>query len=136
MVLLHLRLTSQNEQLDIPHDLKAQSVILRKVIIQKDTASGNLLGGGICLDLNAMTNSFEIMTSEHNGYLTVPCLDNQAMTIHDYHIKFSAEEIKSQFRMKTFNYDGVTKSVFTTGNGHIDSIDIFFEYHTNDHHYA
>ena len=136
MVLLHLRLTEQEQQLDIPHDIKAQVVVLRKIVVQKDTSAGNLLGGGICLDLNAMTNSFEIMTSEHNGYLTVPLLDGSALTNHEFHIKFSAEQIKSQFRMKTFKYDGVEKAVFGSGNGHIDSIDIYFEYETNDHHHG
>ena len=67
MVLLHLRLTEQEQQLDIPHDIKAQVVVLRKVVVQKDTSSGNLLGGGICLDLNAMTNSFEIMKFSRNS---------------------------------------------------------------------
>jgi len=136
MVLLHLRLTEQEQKLELPHDIKAQHVVLRKVVIQKDVNSGNLLGGGLCLDLNAMTNSYEIMTSEHNGYLTLPVQDDVALTNHEFHIKFSAENIKSEFRMKTFKYDGVTKAVYTTGNGHIDSVDLYFEYETNDHHHG
>ena len=137
MVLLHLRITDANQILTLHHDIKAQYIILRKVVIKKDiSGSSHTTGGGLCLDLNSMTNSYEIMTSEHNSMLTLPIDDAKALSNLDFHVKFSAENIKNQFAIPVFKYDGLTKPSFDSGtSGHIDSIDIYFEYSSNDHTY-
>ena len=137
MVLLHLRITEANQILSLHHDIKAQYIILRKVVVNKDTSgTTHSTGGGICLDLNSMTNSYEIMTSQHNGYLTVPIDDTISLTNLDYHVKFSAENIKREFSIPVYKYDGLTLPSFDSSvAGHINSIDVYFEYSSNDHHY-
>lgn len=136
MVLLHIRITSQDEALSLHHDIKAQYMILRKICIHKTTATNSNIGTGICIDLNSMTNSYEIMTTEHNGYLTVPMNPTAGFDDIDYHIRFGAENVKNSFVIPVYAYDGLTKVVFGTGNHEISAIDMFFEYETNDHHHG
>tara|TARA_Y100001963_G_C6759534_1_gene438733 strand:+ start:1312 stop:1716 length:405 start_codon:yes stop_codon:yes gene_type:complete len=132
MVLLHLRLTEYDSKLTLPHDIKAQELILRKISISKDSGD-QTLGGGVMLDFHQFSNSYELMTSEDNGMLCVPLGETASHITQDYHIKFGSEDIKREFHIKTFKYDGTTKALFTSGTGHINSIDIFFEYSTNEH---
>ena len=136
MVLLHIRINSQGQQLVLHHDIKAQYMILRKVCIHKLTASNDNIGTGLCIDLNSMTNSYEIMTTEHNGYLTVPMNPDAGFDDVNFHIRFGAENVKNNFTIPVYNYDGITKTTFGTGNHEVSSVDLYFEYETNDHHHG
>lgn len=133
MVLLHIRINEQGQALTLHHDIKAQYMILRKVCVHKKTATNDNLGVGLCIDLNSMTNTYEIMTTEHNGYLTVPMNPDAGFDDIDFHIRFGAENVKNNFVIPVYNYDGITKTPFGSGNHQVAGIDLFFEYETNDH---
>lgn len=135
MVLLHIRITEQGQALTLHHDIKAQYMVLRKVCIHKKTSTNDNIGTGLCIDLNSMTNTYEIMTTEHNGYLTVPMNPDAGFDDIDFHIRFGAENVKNSFTIPVYNYDGLTRTTFGTGNHTIHSIDLYFEYETNDHQF-
>lgn len=135
MVLLHVRITGSRQVQKIQHDLKLthQNLTLRKVIVNKADNTAAPLGGGIVLDMSGVTHGYEINSTERSGHLYIPLSDDQQYTQLDFHTRFGASDIPSEFMIKVFKNDGVTSPAFLTGDHHLISVDMFFEYETNDH---
>ena len=108
MPLLHINLSEANQTINLMHDLKPQTLILRTVIINKDImASMNPDEEGLQLDLHKMFNGFEFLSnvSDDNKLFipthSRPLAPTPAPFIYPFHIKLNAEEIKNQFTRET-----------------------------------
>ena len=65
MPLLHISLTEPNQTINLMHDLKQQTLILRQVMICKDaTASMLPAEEGLQIDLHHMFNGFEFLSNK------------------------------------------------------------------------
>lgn len=141
MPLLHISLTEPNQTINLMHDLKPQTLILRQVMICKDaTASMLPAEEGLQIDLHHMFNGFEFLSNKSDdNKLFIPTYSRPttltpAPMIYPFHIKLNAEEIKSQFNISCFKKDGKTPITFNTGtDGHYKSIDLYFEFETAQH---
>ena len=141
MPLLHLNLSNEKQEINLMHDLKPQTLILREVMINKDVMAAMSPGDeGLQIDLREMFNGFELMSNvspDNKLYIPVqsrPLAPTPASFIYPFHIKLNAEEIKSRFTIETFKKDGITPVSFSTStDGHYKSIDLYFEYETAQH---
>jgi len=109
MVLLHVRITGSRQVKRLQHDLKLthQNLTLRKVIVNKADNTAASLGGGIVLDMPGVTHGYEINSAERSGHLYIPLSDDQKYTQLDFHTRFGASDIPSEFMMKVFKNGGV-----------------------------
>jgi hypothetical protein len=141
MPLLHINLSSEDQVIELMHDLKPQSLILRQVIINKDVMGAmSAADEGLQIDLRHMFNGYELLSnvsSDNKLYIPVhsrPLAPTPAPFIYPFHLKMTAEEIKSRFVIKCFKKDGFTPVSFNTGtDGHYKSIDLYFEFETAQH---
>ncbi len=131
MVLLHIRLTAADQVKRLEHDIKLrhQSIVLRKVVVNK-TASATL-GGGLQVDMSNMMHGLDIHSTERSGHLYLAIDDSQKLTQFDFHTKCGTADLPQEIRFKVLQNDG-TPAPFGAAEG-VSSIDIFFEYETNDH---
>ena len=141
MPLLHINLTNERQTVQLLHDLKPQTLILRQVIINRDImAAMNPAEEGLQIDLHHMFNGFELLSnvsSDNKLFIPVhsrPLAPTPAPMIYPFHLKLNAEEIKSQFVIECFKKDGITPVSFSTSDdGHYKSIDLYFEFETAQH---
>ena len=141
MPLLHINLSSEDQVIELMHDLKPQSLILRQVIINKDVMGAMSAADEVLqIDLRHKFNGFELLSnvsSDNKLYIPVhsrPLAPTPAPFIYPFHLKMTAEEIKSRFVIKCFKKDGLTPVSFNTStDGHYKSIDLYFEFETAQH---
>ena len=144
MPLLHINLSSPKQTIKLMHDLKPQKLTLKTVIINKDIENSmNADNEGLQIDLRHMFNGYELMSnisSDNKLFIPVhsrPLAPTPDPFIYPFHISLNAEEIKREFIIECFKKDGKTPISFEqTGpdnDGHYKSIDLYFEYQTNQH---
>ena len=98
MPLLHINLSSEDQVIELMHDLKPQSLILRQVIINKDVMGAmSAADEGLQIDLRHMFNGFELLSnvsSDNKLYIPVhsrPLAPTPAPFIYPFHLKMTAE---------------------------------------------
>ena len=141
MPLLHINLSNEKQVVKLMHDLKPQRLILRQVIINRDIMGAmNAAEEGLQIDLRHMFNGYELLSnisSDNKLFIPVhsrPLAPTPAPFIYPFNLELTAEEIKSQFVIECFKKDGVTPVSFDIGvDGHYKSIDLYFQYETNQH---
>lgn len=141
MPLLHINISSESEVVELMHDLKPQTLILRQVIINRDSMSAMTPAEeGLQVDLRHMFNGYELISNvSSDNKLYIPVVSqslatNPAPMIYPFHLKMNAEEIKARFVINCFKKDGLTPVSFDTGiDGHYKSIDLYFEFETAQH---
>ena len=141
MPLLHINLSNEKQVVELMHDLKPQTLILRQVIINKDIMSSmSPADEGLQIDLRHMFNGYELLSNvSSDNKLYIP-VHSRALAptpdpfIYPFHLKLNAEEIKNRFVIECFKKDGTTPVSFETNvDGHYKSIDLYFEFETNQH---
>ena len=87
-----------------------------------------------------MFNGYELLSNvSSDNKLYIP-VHSRALAptpdpfIYPFHLKLNAEEIKNRFVIECFKKDGTTPVSFETNvDGHYKSIDLYFEFETNQH---
>lgn len=141
MPLLHLHIDEPSKVIELPHDLKAQSLILRQVMINKDIKAANdVTEDGVQIGLSNMFNGFEMLSNKGDDnklFLPIYSRANSgtpAPLIYPLHIKLNSEDIKSRFTINVFKKDGITPVSFNTAvDGYYKSVDLYFEFQTAQH---
>lgn len=142
MPLLHLHLNSNTNEIDLGADLPPQKLILRRVVVARDTLGGEVTDNskyGTVVDLHEMFNGTEF-TSNLTGSTNRLFIPNtpydgsstnthKQITTHDFNIRMGAESIPRKFEVRVFDKDNVTLASFDAStSGHYDAIDLYFEY--------
>ena len=128
MPILHLRLTEANQNIVISKELKAQQLTLVRATITKDITAGATNAGSLFYELDFFSG-FEYISNLNDNYLVSPIDDSLAFQTYQLSQSFFSEDVKTAFNVKVRKYDGTNYSpvLFTTGNGHIKHIDLFFQ---------
>ena len=131
MPILHMRLDKATTVVELPIDLTAQKMVLRKATILKDTTASQSLGGSVMIDI-PWINSFEMVSNITSKHLVIPLDETSKYNDTRFNLNLNGEHVNRRFTVQSFKSDGITPAVFGTGNnGDIKSIDLFFEYQTN-----
>ena len=128
MPILHLRLTEANQNIVISKELKAQQLTLVRATITKDITAGATNAGSLFYELDFF-NGYEYISNLNDNYLVSPIDDTLQFQTYQLSQSFFSEDVKTAFNVKVRKYDGTNYSpvLFTTGNGHIKTIDLFFQ---------
>ena len=144
MPVLHIRITKENDYINLSRSLHAQSFVFKRavVVMNPSTTAGTIqnLDGGVTIQLSFFTG-FELLSnlSSNNIYLpfsppkidTVDPPNTGNYDIFDirYDLQFDAEDVKNSFNAKVFHYDsGSEQPSFGTSAGTIKYIDLYFEF--------
>ena len=128
MPILHIRLQSNNQNIVISKELKAQQLTLVRATITKDTTAGATNDGALFFELDFFSG-FEYISNLNDNYLVSPIDDTLAFQTYQLSQSFFSEDVKSAFNVKVRKYDGTNYSdvLFGAGNGHIKIVDLFFQ---------
>jgi hypothetical protein len=133
MPVLHLRLNSNKTKISLAKDIHAQDLIFIRSIIRKNVETAGTYNGAIMVNLNKIFNGFELISSTNLNSLMIPVNETIDTTgkvdvsTVDFNQNLSSEDIRQEFYVETYNYDGVTPATFGTGSGEIKSVDLFFQ---------
>jgi hypothetical protein len=133
MPLLHIRISNNDEYINIPKAISAQALTFKRAVIVKDVISPappDPYAGALSIEV-AFFAGYEIVSNQTRNSLLVP-LDNQAR-INDrrFEFNFASESIRNSFKVKTFNSDTVTPAPFG-GAGQVLYVDLYFQYFSYD----
>ncbi len=151
MPLLHVRITENNQNINMSRSLHSQNFTLRRCIITRNpslltSATAYLNGeatqvfptydkdllGGIIVDFSFFTG-YEIMSNFTSNDLMVPFSNMTANIDERFSQNFSSENINLAFNVKCFDFDRkatvefVSETTATT-SGAIHYIDFIFEF--------
>ena len=132
MGILHLQIKSNKQKITLAKELHAQNLTLIRSIVVKDTTQKGSYDGAILINLNKVFNGFEILSSTNLNSLMIPVNSTINVTgasiteTHEFNQNLDSEDIRSEFVVDVYNYDGVTPADIAVGAGKIQSIDLFF----------
>jgi len=101
MPTLNIRITKNNENIQLPKELKAQKLELVRVTYSKNEAVGNPYFGALYFDLDIF-NGFESITNQGNNYLITPLADTPALQTYQLSQTFTSEDVRQAFNVKTY----------------------------------
>jgi len=126
MGILHLRITKNNQNIDLPKEFKAQKLIFLRSIIVKDVNAGATFGGTIMVDLDFF-NGFEMTSNTNDNFLIIPIKQAEEVQTQIFDQEFNSEDIKQSFNVKVYKSDGKTAAPIGNANGEITYLDLFFQ---------
>ena len=133
MPVLHLRLAEQKQKIRLAKEIHAQDLTLIRSIIRKNVETAGNYNGAIMINLNKVFSGFELISSTNLNSLMIPVNETidttgkvDVATI-EFNQNLNSEDIRQEFYVETFNYDGTTPATFGTGSGEIKTVDLFFQ---------
>jgi hypothetical protein len=126
MTVLHIRLTSNNQTVNLPKPIHAQNIQFIRGTIIKDTTSGTSYDGAALINLDNLFNGFEIISNTNLNSLMLPFSDATDVTTIQFIQDYDAEQIKQSFKVRVYKYDGTTPLPMGNGAGQVKSIDLYF----------
>jgi len=135
MPVLMIRISSNNENITISKELRAQKMTLVRATIYKNaTGGGQSYRGSLFFDLDFF-NGFEYITNLNDNFLVAPVSDenNQSLQTYEMNQDFNSEDIRQSFNIKTLYRDGsgnyLPVPFDPTGSnaGEIIYVDLFFQ---------
>tara|TARA_R100001244_G_scaffold116552_1_gene86645 strand:- start:2763 stop:3254 length:492 start_codon:yes stop_codon:yes gene_type:complete len=154
MPLLHFRITSKDQPINLSRTLHAQNLTLRRAIITKtkslytvasapsaDTCCDNAIPawtpdykGGVIVDCSFL-RGYEIMSNFSSNDILLPFSNGDTNINTQFELDIASEDIALSFNVKTYDFDrkdtilfvGEGSTVATTP-GAIKSIDLIFQY--------
>ena len=134
MPVLHLSITSNNQNISLPKELIAQKLTFVRANIYKDIASGGAdYQGRVFVDLDFF-NGFEVNSNLNDNFLIVPIKSAEEVQTYQMDQTFTAEDVKQSFNCKVYYFDPATNDFKPapfkeTGNatGRIIYMDLFFQ---------
>ena len=143
MAILHLKITKNDEIINLPREIHGQNFKLVRVSVKtKPIASGGteINQGGVAINLSFITG-YEIISAIRNNMIFL-CYDEEQNTNNqNYDQNLDSEDIPLSFRVQTFKYEGSEYAKFVDPipvpapnplpepvAGDIKRIDLFFEF--------
>jgi|DEB0MinimDraft_6_1074348.scaffolds.fasta_scaffold138294_2 hypothetical protein len=131
MTILHIRLTSNNQNISISKELRAQKTTLLRATIFKDTGATGIYNGSLFFDIDWF-NGYQYVSNLNDNYLMIPVSDETTASLQTYQMnqQLDSEDVKQSFNVKTLilNTSGVyAPATFGSGSGHIKFVDLFFQ---------
>ena len=126
MPILHFRLKSNDESINIGRPLHAQQFTLRRAVVVLQSTGATSFDGGVRVDVSFF-NGFEILSNEVQNLLYIP-FDTTATVIDKrFEFSFNAEDVQDAFQVRTRNMGSNAAADFDSATG-IKYIDLFFEF--------
>ncbi len=142
MAILHLKITKNDEIINLPREIHGQNFKLVRVSVKtKPVAAGDpeINQGGVAINLSFITG-YEIISPVRNNMIFL-CYDEEKNTNNqNYDQNLDSEDIPLSFRVQTFKYEGSEYAKFVNPPpappapdpgpvaGDIKRIDLFFEF--------
>ena len=143
MAILHLKITKNDEIINLPREIHGQNFKLVRVSVKtKPLAVGDaeVNEGGIAINLSFITG-YEVISPIRNNMIFL-CYDEEQNTNNqNYDQNLDSEDIPLSFRVQTFKYEGSEYAKFVDPipvpapdplpvplAGDIKRIDLFFEF--------
>jgi len=134
MAILHIKVTKNDEIVNLPREIHGQNFKLVRVSIKSKalgSTDAEVNQGGIAVNISFITG-YEIISALRNNMIFL-CYDEYENTNNqNYSQNLDSEDIPLSFRVQTFKYDGSTYAKFVDNNtpasGDIKRIDLFFEF--------
>lgn len=129
MPVLHFRITSAEENIDITRQIHSQNFTFVRSIVQSVAATGGAKpnGGGLNVYCEFL-QGYEITSNVEANRLMIPMDESQDMNEARYVQNFNAEDVRNRFQVKVYKFDGSGLATFGTQPGNITSVDLFFEF--------
>ena len=133
MPVLHLRLNDSKMKIRLAKEIHAQDLTLIRSIVRKNVETAGNYNGAIMINLNKIFNGFELISSTNLNSLMIPVnetidtIGKIAVDSIDFNQNLNSEDIRQEFYVDTYNYDGTTPATFGNGSGEIKSVDLFFQ---------
>jgi len=129
MPVLHFRITSADENIDITRQIHSQNFTFVRSIVQSVAATGGAKpnGGGLNVFCHFL-QGYEITSNVDANRLMIPMDESKDMNESRYVQNFNAEDVRNRFQVKVFTFDGSAPATFGTAPGNITSVDLFFEF--------
>lgn len=155
MAILHYKVTSNDENINLNAEISAQSFILRRIIVKMvpleqgstsiitnagtppqpvssvvtNTISASKNLGGVIIN-SSHFNGMEIISGQNSNVNDIIMAVNEleSMTSTYYDMEMESETIPRAFNVKVKKFDNIEPAVFGTSAGDIVSIDIFFQF--------
>ena len=132
MTILHLRINSNNQNITLSKELKAQKMTLLRATISKDTGGGGgIYNGTLFFDIDFLSG-FEYVSNLNNNYLMVPISEETTESLQTYQMnqQMDSEDVKQSFNVKTFilnNNNQFTPAPLGSGSGVVIYCDLYFQ---------
>ena len=132
MTILHLRINSNDQNISISKELRAQKMTLLRATISKDTGgSGGVYRGCLFFDIDFLSG-FEYVSSLSNAYLIIPVSEETTESLQTYQMnqQMDSEDVKQSFNVKTFILDSnnkFTAAPIGSGTGNVIYVDLYFQ---------
>ena len=132
MTILHLRINSNNQNISLSKELKAQKMTLLRATISKDTGgTGGVYNGSLFFDIDFLSG-FEYVSNLNNNYLMIPVSEETTESLQTYQMnqQMDSEDVKQSFNVKTFildNNDKFTPAPLGSGTGNVIYCDLYFQ---------
>lgn len=137
MVLLHISAkasatASHKFRVELPHKIISQVFTIKKsIIVQQYNASGANTNHIAYLNV-PWISMYEATNNNSQPWLPLSFDPSQSRTESDYHIRIKAEELPMAFDIELYKDADGTPFQFQSGtNNQLQSVDLFFEYETN-----
>jgi len=129
MPVLHFRITSAEENIDITRQIHSQNFTFVRSIVQSVAATGGAKpnGGGLNVYCEFL-QGYEITSNVEANRLMIPMDESLDMNEARYVQNFNAEDVRNRFQVKVYKFDGSGLATFGTQPGNITSVDLFFEF--------
>ena len=138
MVLFHIHLTAgatatNKFRVKLSHPIPAQPMTLKKSIVRQTyNATGANTNPIIYARLGNWLSHYEITSNSGESLLPIVFAPQRDRTAEDYHIKFKADDVPTEFDVELFSDSAMTPINLGTGNNELLSVCLFFEYASND----
>ena len=133
MPILHLRISQNDQNIDLPKELLAQKLTFIRANIYKDTNAGADYQGSVFVDLDFF-NGFEVNSNLSDNFLIVPIKKAEEIQTYQFEQEFNAEAVKQSFNCKVFYFDPANSKFILapfsesgSTNGRIIYMDLFFQ---------
>jgi len=138
MPILHYKLKSNDENVNLNNEIHAQSFILRRIMIQQIPITGGntVNNGGLCCSPSHMSG-LELVSGDNSNSNDILIAYDENIGSHSifYDQEFDSETVPRSFNVKTFKFDKSSLAEFvpegadpSTHPGKIISVDLFFQF--------
>ena len=135
MPILHIRITENEQIINLDSGIYSQNFTFKRAVIIKDVGTSTYdYRGGVTVNLDFLAGGTEIKSNINTDEISIPFDDSNKISDIRYDLNFSTEDVSRSFLVKVFNYDkqGDPPPFDITGTaGEIKYIDLYFQYNTN-----
>jgi hypothetical protein len=135
MPILHIRITKNEEIINLDSGIYSQNFTFKRAVIIKDTGTSTYdYRGGVTISLDFLQGGTEFKSNINTDEISIPFDDSNKISDVRWDLNMSTEDVSRSFLVKVFNYDkqGALPPFDVAGTaGEIKYIDLYFQYNTN-----